>query len=425
MTEQLLQYAEQWRDRLEKIEQNIAVLYVTTFLAGAAMCLISWRRDAAPLLAALLPVFMVMCQSRLQAWLLGLGYGLAIGLMGFGGAGEFFGGSALLGLAAGGAYGLIFSASVVALYPKNTKSPKKKAVAIVAWTVLWAYPPVGAFLPGSLIATWGFWFPGTKWAGLALGLGLTALLGAYAHTYRGRLAVAAVVLLALVLSPMQDRLFDRVGDWTAVSTSWGVQTPETVPETLVKMREMVDRAAKKGAKVVVFPESIIGTYDQSEQGALDIMIGQAAQQNKVDVIFGSNELTDQGMANQAQAYEYTPEGLHQWAIQARQTVPVAEWNPLSKYHYPADWFARGVTPVNGRSALFLFCYEEYLPWEVLYSIGREKPEMIVGLANLWWTRGTGEPVLQHRYAEGYARLFKLPLLVSMNTWTRLAQDDRN
>lgn len=51
---------------------------------------------------------------------------------------------------------------------------------------------------------------------------------------------------------------------------------------------------------------------------------------------------------------------------------------------------------------------------MLYSIGREKPDMIVGLSNLWWTKGTGEPVLQHRYAEGFARLFNLPLLIAMN-----------
>ncbi|MFC0697410.1 hypothetical protein [Paraburkholderia humisilvae] len=240
------------------------------------------------------------------------------------------------------------------------------------------------------------------------------LLAAYAHTRPGRLAVAGVAFLSLVLSPMQESQHSRIGDWTAVSTTWGVQTPETVSDTLVEMHRAISESAKAGAKVIVFPESIIGTYDSSEQGAIDIMIGQAVEEEKVSVIFGSNELTDSGMANQARTYEYWPEGVRQFIFEARQTVPVAEWNPLSKYHYPANWFARGVVPINGRSALFVFCYEEYLPWEVLYSIGREKPDMIVGLSNLWWAKGTGEPVLQRRYAEGFARLFKLPLLIAMN-----------
>lgn len=414
MADHVLRYAGEWRRRLEDLWKNTAVMYGCTLLLGVAVCSISWRSGAAPLLAALLPVFMVMCRSRMQAWLLGIGYGLDIGIMGFGAAGQFFGGSWLLGIAAGSAYGLAFSSTVAALYPKNTESPKKKAIAILAWTVLWAYPPVGAFLPGTLIATWGFWFPGTKWLGLGLGLGFTMLLGAYAHTTRGRFAVASVVVLSLALSPLQERQHSRVGDWLAVSTTWGVQTPESVPETLVKMNRAILEASKAGAKVIVFPESIIGTFDSSEQGAIDIMIAQEAERDKVSVIFGSNELTDAGMANQARKYEYWPSGVHQSIFESRQTVPIAEWNPLSKYHYPADWFSRGVVPINGSSALFLFCYEEFLPWEVLYSIGREKPDMIVGLSNLWWTKGTGEPVLQHRYAEGFARLFNLPLLIAMN-----------
>lgn len=414
MSDSVFMYVGQWRKSLDDLWKNTIVAYGCTFLIGAAVCAISWRRGVAPLLAALLPVFMVMCRSRMQAWLLGLGYGVDIGLMGFGGAGQFFGGSWLLGLVAGAAYGLAFSATFVLLYPKNTQSPKKKGVAILAWTVLWAYPPVGAFLPGTLIATWGFWFPGTRWFGLGLGLGLTMLLGAYAHTRGGKLAVAGAIFLSLVLSPMQESAHSRIGDWVAVSTTWGVQTPETVPETLVKMNRAIRESARAGAKVVVFPESIIGTYDVSEQGAIDVMVGQAAEQEKVSVIFGSNELTDAGMANQAREYEYWSEGVRQFVFEARQTVPIAEWNPLAKYHYPANWFARGVAPIAGKSALFLFCYEEYLPWEVLYSIGREKPDMIVGLSNLWWTKGTNEPVLQHRYAEGFARLFGLPLLIAMN-----------
>ncbi|ENZ77815.1 MULTISPECIES: conjugal transfer protein TraB [Ralstonia] len=404
----------QWRAIALPFGQSKVAECLFALVVGAAICSISWREHAAPLLAALLPVVMVMCRSRVQAWFLALGYGLDIGLMGFGGAGTFFGGSWLLGLAAGCTYGLVFSATVAALYPNDTQSPKKKAVAILAWTVLWTYPPLGAFLAGSLVATWGFWFPGTKWLGLALGAGITTLLGAYAHTLYGRVAVGVALVAALVLSPLQEASHERSGDWVGVSTNWGVQTPETLPETLVKMRELIRDQAARGAKVVVFPESIIGTYDPSEDGVLEIMLKQAAEQNKVSVVFGANAMTDEGMANIAREYEYTPDGVHELQFQARQTVPIAEWNPLSRYHYPAHWFSSGVMPIGGRGALFLFCYEEFLPWEVLYSIGREKPDLIVAMSNLWWTKGTGEPVLQHRYTEGYAKLFGLPLVVATN-----------
>jgi hypothetical protein len=405
----------QWRATALPFGQSKLAGCFLAFAVGASMCAFSWREHAAPLLAALFPVVMVMCTSRLQAWCLALGYGLDIGLMGFGGAGTFFGGSWLLGLAAGATYGLIFSATVAALYPNDTQSPKKKAVAVMAWTVLWTYPPLGAFLAGSLVATWGFWFPGTKWLGLALGAGFTTLLGAYAHRFFGQVAVGVAVVVALVFSPLEEASFARSEDWVGVSTEWGVQTPDTLPETLVKMRTIIHDEASRGAKVIVFPESIIGTYDSSEDGVLEIMLKQAAAQKKVSVVFGANAMTDVGMANIAREYEYTSDGVHELQFQARQTVPVAEWNPLSRYHYPAQWFSSGVMPIGGRGALFLFCYEEYLPWEVLYSIGREKPDLIVAMSNLCLTKGTGEPVLQHRHAEGYAKLFGLPLVIATNS----------
>lgn len=80
------------------------------FLIGGALGWASWGEGRAPALAALLPVFLSLCKTRSQAFLLGMGYTLALLRHTADFIGGWFDGSLLVGGAAVLAYGVISGA---------------------------------------------------------------------------------------------------------------------------------------------------------------------------------------------------------------------------------------------------------------------------------------------------------------------------
>jgi len=60
-------------------------------------------------------------------------------------------------------------------------------------------------------------------------------------------------------------------------------------------------------------------------------------------------------------------------VSVRVTVPVSMWNSWSDENYPTDLAKTNLVSVRGTPALFLFCFEDYLPMLALSSIALAQP----------------------------------------------------
>ncbi len=114
-----------------------------------------------------------------------------------------------------------------------------------------------------------------------------------------------------------------------------------------------------------------------------------------------------------------------WVAHARQPIPLAEWRPWMPENIQARWwtvhwgqgitFNRAAGLIDGHRLWFSFCYEDLLTLPALLTMtGPDPPDLLVSVANLWWTRGMHEPDVQRLTIEGWARLWHLPLIRAVN-----------
>jgi apolipoprotein N-acyltransferase len=105
--------------------------------------------------------------------------------------------------------------------------------------------------------------------------------------------------------------------------------------------------------------------------------------------------------------------------EAKQRFPV----PFSMYRGPfadtganaywGDLGASSVLRVKGKTIGVLVCYEQFLAWPFLTLLSR-RPDTMVAVANMWWSRETSLPCVQRRTVRAWAALFALPLFPSTN-----------
>lgn len=315
-----------------------------------------------------------------------------------------------------------------------TKSEKPLIVFVASQLTFIAsiLSPIALVLCGSPLPAWGFLMQGWGWFGVVGALIGTGVLSVALRCKRlpllqtrgthGLVDIFLFGLIAttLIVSMLQVRNDGRVlGHAVGVKTNWGSQ-PQTDLDVISRIEKIgkITRAMAGGdddARILVFPETILGRYDSSFEAVLDREVVRPARKAGQFVIVGMDKLNADGRTLSNIAMLIRPDGTFQWVGQ-RQPSPVSMWRPWSEEgHYPADWLADNVLELApGYSARVMFCYEEYLPILHLINEAKDSHQLVVSVANLWAAEGSAASNTQAALTEGMALMFGRSFLRSEN-----------
>lgn len=177
------------------------------------------------------------------------------------------------------------------------------------------------------------------------------------------------------------------------------------------------------ARLVVFPETSIGQFDPSFSSILRNEIEYQAKRAGQTFILGA-EIAGNGGSMQNLALLIRRDGTMSYVPQ-RQPALLSMWAPWSDKHFPADWLANNILPVeNDLKFSVIFCFEEYIPFLYLINEARDSYSMIVVLANAWAAPSLETTIIQATHSEGMARLFGRRYLRAENYRPEMAREKR-
>jgi hypothetical protein len=321
-------------------------------------------------------------------------------------------------------------------------------------------PPLGIIGLASPVTGAGFLFPGADWVGLALiGLLPGVILSSQALESRHRWSVlyftiascTAVGVAARILYPHDA---DRPAGWAAVDTHLGdVSQPF---RDFVAAQFIQKVAAVSRSRVVIFPESVVPRWSEATKAFWGQSLDQCRKRGQMLAI-GAELPANNGnrsdkvrRLNELKSYDFDAAigalksmnlhpGSHGWsqsgqikaarapadntmlilgaesaAFYQRVPVPLAMWRPFSRDSVPLRLGAPGVLLIDHQRAAVLICYEQMLTYPILTSM-LQHPTVIVGISNTFWISHTTIPRYQANALRSWARLFRLPYLLAVNS----------
>lgn len=381
----------------------------------------AWGGGRSPLLAVLLPIVISMAPSRWVATAIGIGYLMGVERTGPSYIGTWFDGNLLIGIAIWLGSSII-GGTVWALSWTSSTRPWRKALAsALAWG-LTLLPPVAVLAMGHTTVAWGFLLPGWGWFGLGLSVLVPAgVIWAFSEFPQRRnlhitsVAVAGAVLfgVSFTFTPPNTRY---IADLVAVSTNWG---PARDPFEILRRVEKIGQTVRKLgeerlAAAVIYPESILQTYDPALFPVLSKEVLMPAAETGQTVVLGM-DLIDKDGNYQTVATAIYPDGRSATA-NARQTVPIALWKPWKDSgSFLTDWTASNTIQIkDGVKARIVFCYEEYIPILSLINEAKDEHNLVVVMANTWAAQDKVASAIQALHSEGIASMFGKAILRAEN-----------
>lgn len=276
----------------------------------------------------------------------------------------------------------------------------------------------------------GYYFPSTGYAGLVLFVVLISTTAYWLVNIRSKSLEArrAAILLTMALTialgcngrvTVKNEAANNPHDWIGVHTYLG-RYPANDPIKMyfrhLALKAVVEKKIHEGKKVIIFPESITGMFDETGKNLwqdIDLL----GKKHHTHILLGGY-LPVSSVRYDNVLFMMGDEGDGaQNALPARISMPVTNWRPFlpSSTGLHIGLRNNGVWTIAGRKVAFLICYEQALVWPVLQSMtGLKKPVMIVAVSNLWWAKDTGIPGIMDNICRLWGRLFSVPVLRAVN-----------
>ena len=325
-----------------------------------------------------------------------------------------------------------------------TDWPARYAWRVPVAFVVTTIPPLGIIGFISPLTAAGYLFPSTSWAGLAAVVLLPGiLLSARGMAPRLRFAVLCLVLTTGGLLAISGREAETIPGWVGVNTHFGdVSQPfhDYAAATFIQQK-----AAESPARVLIFPEFIVPrwseateafwrrTLDNCRKRGQTLVIGAGLPSNarvKDDhppynfaAAIDALQSGDSSLGTVHDSIRSSPEpventllilGAGSGTLYQRVPVPIGMWRPFSNVSVPLRVNGPGVIEIDHQRAAVLICYEEMLTFPVLASM-LQHPTVIIGISNSFWFDETTIPAYQAAALRGWARLFRLPLFMAVNS----------
>lgn len=373
----------------------LASLAIASTIGAVAWTGAYWRIG----LAVLVPVLIFTQQSRSNAAVVAFAY---------------FGVASWPLLAAAASFGIAapplvwFVASVIlvapwlALWSSNRKQCMWRCPLALS---LSAVPPIGLINWASPLVSSGVMLPGTAWFGLTA----IALLPGLLLQRTARFPTAVMALLACAASNIGFVQPKKPDSFATLSTNFG--NPTTAERRLQVEEKLQAAALRADAAVVIFPEAIVKRWSNATEAFWEPTIqrlqvaGRTALIGAGVSIHGSDAYRNELIAVGADA----PPAFIQ-----RIPVPLGMWNPFATAgSVPLHLSGSGTLTIRGKTAAVLICYEQLLVWPMIRS-ALERPNLLIGIANQFWTIHTSIPTAQQACLTAWSRLFDLPVLTATN-----------
>ena len=376
-------------------------------LASVVCGSLGWSGNVLALPSAMLfPALWAMSPSRMAAVLVSAGYFLAASRGLPQGVANFYSSDLWPGLLLWMAASLSFVAVHAALW---TRHPGRgRAVRYLAAAVLTGLPPFGITGWAHPLTAAGVLFSGWGWWGLlATAAGLLAMVTRYRPA-------AAIGLGGLWLwSAATWTGLNLPEGWSGVDLEYGqLFGRDGSLEYHSDLIATVRKAAGKGTRVVVLPESALGFWTPT----VARLWREGLNGLEVKVVAGAAIIDEQGYDNVMVA---VGSGGGDILYKERMPVPVSMWQPWLRWRgqgggAQAHLFANPVVEVGTTRIAPLICYEQLILWPVLQSM-LHSPGVIVATGNGWWTEGTSIVAIQKASVTAWAKLFGLPVVTAFNT----------
>jgi len=276
----------------------------------------------------------------------------------------------------------------------------------------WALP-IGlcltALLPTGVVnplTVAGVLFPGLGWAGFFLTI---ILFGTLSRYKTASLISAAVLGTICYLSHPGSPIIASV--WQGHDTALGgselsKQTPMALYKAVVYVQET---ALDSNAQIQVFPEGVVNHWTPSAEVFWQSTYSEL-KQNHQSILFGAEEnLPHRGHYRN----ELLLRGEYTATFQQRIPIPYAMWRPWDNIGVSIHYFGPSTLAVGRRRVAPIICYEQILVAPILISI-EHHPEVIVAVANDYWTKGTYIAEIQRSAIEAWSRLFWIPVVSATN-----------
>ena len=233
--------------------------------------------------------------------------------------------------------------------------------------------------------------------------------------------------------------------WEAVNTHFGdISRPF---QDFAAAQSIQQRVATSRARVPIFPEFVLPRWsDASKLFWRQTLVGCRTRGQILAIGAGLPRPDEPPKLDLVKAYDFTaaiaalrqndpkslasnvsidprPEpfdntllvlGAESATYYQRVPVPIGMWRPFSKVGVPLRLDAPGVIAIDHQRAAVLICYEQILTWPALASV-LQHPTVIIGISNSYWFTGTPIPRYQASALRAWAKLFRLPSLLAMNS----------
>lgn len=342
----------------------------------------------------------------------------------------------------------------------------------VPWTIAWTsdcldylwraplallatiVPPLGIIGLASPVIAAGYLFPGTAWTGLvAVALLPGIILSTQALSLRRRCVVLGLAIGFCIGFTIEARIFRRdhtepPRGWIAVNTHFGdVSQPF---RDYAAAQFIQQEAARTSARVVIFPESVVPRWSEATETLWRQSLDRCRTRGQILVIGAGQpaktaiQIDDREKLNGLRSYDFGAAikalnnidtqssrvpikpstqpidntllvvGAESATFYQRVPVPIGMWQPFSKASVPLRLGAPGVLTIDGQRAAVLICYEQLLTFPILASM-LHHPTVIIGISNTFWVGGTTIPRYQATALRGWAKLFRLPYFLAVNS----------
>lgn len=331
----------------------------------------------------------------------------------------------------------------IAWSDRTTRYMWRVPLAFVAMSI----PPLGIVGLISPLTAAGYLFPSTGWVGLAaLALLPGILLSAPETTSALRTAAFVVAISTCVTLATIGRVAISaealtVPGWVAVNTHFGDVSQSLRDYSAAAFIQQT--ATESAARVLIFPEFIVPrwseatevfwrqTLDRCRRRGQTLLIGaglpSAGRVNHVlpvykfsasiDALENGNSSpgnTRDSVSLEAVDNTLLAVGASSGTLYQRVPVPIGMWRPFSNANVPLRLNGPGVIEIDHQRVAVLICYEEMLTFPVLASVLRH-PTAMVGISNSFWFDDTTIPRYQAAAMRSWARLFRLPLFMAVNS----------
>lgn len=261
-------------------------------------------------------------------------------------------------------------------------------------------PPLGFINWANPIISAGTVFVGFGWGGFVLLL-VVIIIVDYLFDYNRPISLIVVsTLLLLSFTALEPKLDNR---FASVQSHFNYATGNNnFQSKFHRLKKFVSMANDSNRSLVVLPENALGFFSK-----LDMMVLSSFDSSKT-ILAGANIKLPRSNLYVNVLMQFK-NGHFGTVYKQRVPVPVSMWGNGAKPYL----FKNPIVRLNGIRAGIFICYEQLITLTYIQTFFN-KPQVIIGVSNLWWAKGTSIESIQLQTMQLWSALFGIPYVFSVN-----------